>query len=264
MNVLRTIKKLTKRSGLIVGGVRALRAGVVDVKKVFGWITRTPKIKGYLRKNHLKKLQLGTSNTVMDGWLNTDLVPTNRNVVYLDATRRLPFSRDIFDYIYSEHMIEHIEHQSAVSMLHECFRVLKPGGRIRISTPDLKVYTNLHSEEKTASQTFYIDWVIQRFMPEVDYCKEVFLINNAFRAWGHQFLYDRETMRETLVRTGFEDIRYYQPGMSDDENLRGLESHGDLVGGREINHFEAFAVEGRVPNPKKRTRVLDSINESPR
>jgi predicted SAM-dependent methyltransferase len=187
----------------------------------------------------------------MVGWLNTDVLPTSRKVAYLDATRRFPFNDDTFDYVCSEHVIEHVEHQSAVSMLGECFRVLKPGAKVRISTPDLNVYTSLHSKEKTASQNHYIYWVSQRFMPDVDYCKEVFVINNAFRAWGHQFLYDRETLRVILAKIGFEDIEFYHPGVSNDENLRGIESHGSVIGCEEINQFETFAVEGRVPNPKK-------------
>jgi predicted SAM-dependent methyltransferase len=235
----------------MIGIVRAMRAGLLDIKKMQGWVTRTPKIRSYLQNNQVKKLQLGASNTQIAGWLNTDLVPVSREVAYLDATRPFPFQDNTFDYVFSEHVIEHIEHERTVSMLHECFRVLKAHGKIRISTPDLRVYTALHSTDKTEAQKFYIDWVIEKFMPEVDFCKEVFLINNAFRAWGHQFLYDRETLRATLARVGFKNIEFYQPGISDDENLRGIESHGSLIGCEEINQFEAFAVEGRVPNPKK-------------
>ena len=246
------IKNLLKRSGFLVGIVRASREGVVDVKKIHGFMTRRPKIRSYLHNNQIKKLQLGTSNSPLAGWLNTDLLPTSRKIAYLDATRRFPFNDDSFDYVYSEHMIEHIDHESAVFMLSECFRVLKPGGKIRISTPDLKVYTGLHWKEKTAFQNHYIDWVTHRFMPEVDYCKEVFVINNAMRAWGHQFLYDRETINVMMTRIGFEDIQYYQPGASSDENLRGIELHGSLIECEEINQFEAFAVEGQTPNPKKR------------
>jgi predicted SAM-dependent methyltransferase len=246
------MRNLLKESGFVVGIVRAARAGVSDVRKFRAFVRRRHKIRSYLNKEQLKRLQLGTSNSPMAGWLNTDLLPTSRRVTYLDATKRFPFSDDIFDYVYSEHMIEHIDHQSAVFMLRECFRVLKPGGKIRISTPDLKVYTSLHSAEKTASQTRYIDWVIQRFLPDVDYCKEVFVINNAFRAWGHQFLYDRETIATTMRRIGFENIQCFQPGVSDDENLRGIDSHGKTIECEEINEFEAFAVEGQTPNPKTR------------
>ena len=245
------IKQLLKRSGFLVGLVRASREGLADINKIYGFLTRKRKIRSYLQGNSIKKLQLGTSNSLMAGWLNTDLLPTTGKVAYLDATRRFPFKDDMFDYVCSEHMIEHVEHQSAVAMLRECFRILKPGGKIRMSTPDLKVLTSLLSNEKPTTQEFYVDWMIQKFMPNVDYCKEVFVINNAFRAWGHQFLYDRETLRMTLTRVGFEDITYYQPGVSNDENLRGIESHGSVMGCEEINQFEAFAVEARVPDRKK-------------
>jgi predicted SAM-dependent methyltransferase len=59
--------------------------------------------------------------------VNTDVLPTSREVVYLDATRRFPLKTNI-DYVCSEHMIEHIEHQCHA----KCFRVLKPVGKIRM------------------------------------------------------------------------------------------------------------------------------------
>ena len=103
------LKNLLKRSGFLVGVVRASREGLLDVRKIYGFMTRRRKIRSYLHSNQLKKLQLGTSNSPMVGWLNTDVLPTSRKVAYLDATRRFPFNNDVFDYVYSEHMIEHIE-----------------------------------------------------------------------------------------------------------------------------------------------------------
>jgi hypothetical protein len=50
---------------------------------------------------------------------------------------------------------------------------------------------------------------------------------------------------------GFENIRFYRPGESDDENLRGIESHGRVMGCEEFNQFEAFAIEGDVPDYKQ-------------
>jgi hypothetical protein len=117
--------------------------------------------------------------------------------------------------------------------------------------PDLKVLTGLHSEVKTAAQEYYMDFMAARFIPDADLCKEVFVINNAFRAWGHEFLYDRKLLALTMERVGFEDIRFYQPGVSDDEHLRQIESHGCIMDSEEINNFEAFAIEARAPYVEK-------------
>jgi len=123
------MKRLLKRSSFVVEIVRAIRAGIVDLRKLYGFARRGPQLERYFRNNPVKKLQLGTSNSSIERWLNTDLLPTSNEVVYLDATRRFPFEDNTFDYVYSEHMIEHIEYDSALFMLRECFRVLKPGGK---------------------------------------------------------------------------------------------------------------------------------------
>jgi predicted SAM-dependent methyltransferase len=253
------MKQLLKRSSFVVGLVRALRAGVIDIRKLYGFLIRHRQIRRYFRNNQVKKLQLGTSNSPIVGWLNTDIVPTSRQVAYLDATSRFPFKDNTVDYIFSEHMIEHIEYESALAMLRECCRVLKPGGKIRMSTPDLRVLAGLLFNEKTAARNFYVDWMTKKFLPDATSCKEVFLINNAFRAWGHQFLYDRITIEMTMKKAGFKNIKYYQPGVSDDENLCGIESHGSIMGCEEINQFEAFAVEGEVPVGKDQNK--DAVTE---
>jgi hypothetical protein len=54
----------------------------------------------------------------------------------------------------------------------------------------------------------------------------VFVINNAFRNWGHQFLYDRTLLKSMLEEVGFSDITFVAPGESEDKHLRGIETHG--------------------------------------
>jgi predicted SAM-dependent methyltransferase len=251
MKIKGSIRRLLKRSSFIVSAVRTARVGVDDIKKLYGFMIRSRKIERYFGDSAIRKVQLGTSHSLIAGWLNTDLLPSSPEVVYLDATRRFPFKDSTIDYVFSEHVIEHVEYQSALAMLRECYRVLKPGGKIRMSTPDLRVLVGLLSSEKTASQNFYIDFAMRKFLPDITFCKEVFVINNAFRAWGHQFLYDRQTIETTMRTIGFENIRFYRPGESPDENLRGLESHGRVMECEEFNQFEAFAIEGDVPAYKK-------------
>ena len=233
-----------KRSQFFIGVAKALRGLKRDIYVLIWTIKRNRRIADYLKTNRVKKLQLGASDHVLDDWLNSDISPHSKSVVYLDATKHFPFSDGTFDYIVGEHMIEHLEYHGAEVMMRECFRILKPGGRVRFATPDLQVLLALYSEDQTETQRKYIDWAVAQFMPEVRECKDVFVINNFFRAWGHCFLYDQQTLRNALYATGFRDIRFYKPGCSEDPTLRNLESHGKEIG-EDQNQFETIVVEGR-------------------
>jgi len=248
---MQTFKQTVKQSGFIVGLVRAARAGLTDLKQLRCLVSRRNQTATYLVAHPVRKLQLGTSHNPLAGWLNTDVVPESADVAYLDATRKFPFDDNVFDYVACEHMIEHIDHSGAITMLSESFRVLKPGGRIRLATPNLRMLIGLCAPETTAAQNQYMDWIAKKLEPEPVDCKAVFVLNNAFRAWGHQFLYDPETLKVTMARCGFTDLKSFTPGISDDPNLRGIEAHGREIGNEAINAFETFIIEGQVPAGKK-------------
>jgi len=234
-----------KRSQFLVGLAQALRGLRRDVCVLVWLIKRNGKIVDYLNAHPVRKLQIATSNNLLPGWLNTDIFLNQDTVVYLDATRRFPFDDNTFDYVMAEHMIEHVEYREAQVMLRECFRVLKPGGRVRVATPDLRFLLALYSREKTDFQRHYIEWAVARFLPEVRACKDVFVINNFFHAWGHRFLYDQETLYYALSTSGFCGIMFYKPGDCEDPVLKNLESHGRELQAEDINQFETIVVEGR-------------------
>ena len=100
-------------------------------------------VRDYLRQHGPKKLHLGCGQNAIPGWLNTDYYPRRQDILHLDATKPFPLPAESFDYVFSEHMIEHITYHDGLTMLKESRRVLKPGGRIRISTPDLKFLIEL-------------------------------------------------------------------------------------------------------------------------
>jgi predicted SAM-dependent methyltransferase len=124
-------------------------------------------IDAYLRHPGVRKLHLGCGGNILSGWLNTDLEPGSSDVARVDLTERLPFEDACFNYIFSEHVIEHLSYSQGLGMLSECHRVLRSGGRIRISTPDLAFLVDLYAAEKSDVQLRYIDWSTESFILSV-------------------------------------------------------------------------------------------------
>lgn len=114
------------------------------------------------------KLHIGCFDTPIDGWFNTDVTPhiiisripllptllhafgiiddlryrqhqsgIFRRVHYLDARRSFPFADGSVGAIYSSHMLYNFEQQDAVRSVREMYRVLVPGGIVRLALIDL-------------------------------------------------------------------------------------------------------------------------------
>ena len=198
-------------------------------------------IDGYLRQPGARKLHLGCGCNVLAGWLNTDLVPRSPQVARVDLTKRLPFGDACFDYLFSEHVIEHLSYGEALTMLCECHRVLRPGGRMRISTPDLAFVVGLYAAEKSDLQLRYIDWATANFICRAPVRADTFVINNFVRNWGHLFIYDEKVLRVSLHMAGFRGVEKCALNDSSDENLCNLENERRLPPG--FLRLETFTLE---------------------
>ena len=196
----------------------------------------------YLTESDAPKLNIGCGYHLLNGWLNTDYSPQLPMVMYLDAKQRFPFNEETYNYIFSEHVIEHISYQDGLKMLRECFRVLKQSGKIRISTPDLAFLVDLTRPDKSDLQRAYIKWSADTFIPGAPDDNEVFVINNFVRDWGHAFIYDENTLRGAMAIAGFRMITKCDQHESEDAALRNLENEEHLPPG--FLRLESFTLEG--------------------
>ena len=201
------------------------------------------RIAEYIASHKVRKLQVGAGGHYLDGWLNTDLDPRGPRFVFMDAASRFPIPDASFDYIFHEHVIEHLSHADGRRMLDECRRILKPGGRIRIATPNLTTLVNLFTPNHSTMQLRYMQWVTRSFLPNAPSVHPCFVINNAFRNWNHQFLYDAETLAQLLTSAGFDQINWRSPNQSDDPALTNIDSPARRGEDREMHHFESMIVE---------------------
>jgi predicted SAM-dependent methyltransferase len=211
-------------------------------------------IRRYLASHPVRKLQIGAGPNPLAGWLNSDVSPDDHphshgdEITFLDAAKRFPFEDATFDYVLSEHMIEHLSEAGAHVMLAECFRVLRPGGRIRIATPNLAAIVGIYEDPLSDLQRHYVDWVMTTFRPEVRGGNpRCYVMNQMFTAYGHRFIYDHETLTLMITAAGFSDVAHYRPGQSDDPALRGVERHGQLLGDEDVNNFETMVLEATRP-----------------
>lgn len=154
------------------------------------------------RKNSDLKLHLGCGNNIKKDWINIDL---NKSAdIQLDMREKLPFSNNSCSIIYSEHFLEHIDYPEPVTtLLKECYRILKPGGTLSLSVPDINLV--LQSYVNGGTSEYYE--TLKRVNPP--WCEtHMEHINYIFRqANEHLFCYDFETLKKVLEKCKFNEVR---------------------------------------------------------
>ena len=88
--------------------------------------------------NSKTMLNLGCGKTFHRDWVNVDFISSGPEVISHDLTQGIPFSSETFDVVYHSHVLEHFTALQGDFFIKECFRVLKPGGILRIAVPDLE------------------------------------------------------------------------------------------------------------------------------
>lgn len=215
-------------------------------QKVSDFIKKTAS-RHYFEKNRETRLHIGCGYYVFEGWLNVDIsdIP---GVYYLDAGSPYPFQDNSFDYIFSEHLFEHLTLQQGIMMLQECYRVLKPGGRKRIATPDLNFLIDLYLHPEKEIHQRYIQWSTPKYISELREFYEnstyppLYTFNNFFHAWGHQFIYTFQELKTLASKIGFKNIRQYAIGESDTSFFVSVEKHGNGIPSW-ANELETMVIE---------------------
>ena len=115
--------------------------------------------------SQVKRLHLGCGYKTPAGWINVDGswnarlakypavrqfvrrlrvlpnllldMPWSPDVLVHDVRMPLPFPDNSMSVIYASHLMEHLYPNEARRLLGECFRVLEPGGVLRVVVPDL-------------------------------------------------------------------------------------------------------------------------------
>jgi SAM-dependent methyltransferase len=86
----------------------------------------------------MQLLNIGCGSTFHPDWENIDVVPSSPEIRSWNLQHGLPYGDQTVDVCYTSHVLEHLSRKCAQQLLRECFRVLKPGGILRVVVPDLE------------------------------------------------------------------------------------------------------------------------------
>jgi predicted SAM-dependent methyltransferase len=193
-----------------------------------------------------RRLHIGCGQEAIAGWINIDnhALPGVDRV--LDVRKGLPF-RNV-SAVYAEHFLEHLAFDDGLGFLKECRRVLAPSGVLRLSTPNL-------------------DWVYAthyRMSPSSleESLHDCFQLNRAFHGWGHQFLYNRTTLKAALEVAGFAAVRFHVYGQSDSPELSGIERHETWQDTPEMPHVLIAEASGEAASRPLPERELKEFREA--
>lgn len=164
-------------------------------------------IEKYLAETPVGKrgLNLGCGGATFDGWINVDeQYPHHVDVLWDIGKDLLSFVPDgTFDYVYSEHFMEHINRKAGLNLMKDSMRVLRKGGHVRIAMPDLdKVLNDYHQDNKHRD----VHDSFKDFYGELFYTRGE-LLDIAMRAWGHTYLYNEEDLILLLKAAGFTNVK---------------------------------------------------------
>ena len=232
------------RSTDTLAGALALTAEAVrrEARRLASAPAARRSIRAYLDSHPEPRLQLGCGANLLPGWLNTDRGAHAAGATYLDAARPFPLPDGEFDHVFCEHLIEHLDRETGAAMLAESARVLRPGGRIRVSTPDLAVVARLLAPDGDEAAARYVRWCAEGFLSAPDGDRRAPVVNQLFRGWGHRFLYDQATLADALREAGFAEVSRHAYGRSEEPELDGIDSHAD-EDNLEMVSFETLVLE---------------------
>jgi len=211
--------------------------------------TKKETINKYLKNHKKRKLQIGCGQNFLNGWLNTDLNDLD-GAMYMDAGEQFPFENESIDFIYSEHIFEHLTIKQQINMMKEAYRVLKNGGVMRLATPKLDFLFELYSQPTKKENNEYVKWAVKS-IPNLRIAQDKILnnsshypyvINNFFRDWGHQMIHNFESFQNLAYQSGFATVRKVEVGESEIEDLRKIEKHGTIIP-EHINSLETMVIE---------------------
>lgn len=146
----------------------------------------------------IRRLHWGCGPITPVGWLNSDIAAHPGVDLVADIRHGLPLDDNSFDYIVAIHVLPELPYNELDSSLAELRRVLKPGGVLRLSLPDMDLAMRAY---QTGDVDYFLvdDTVVRSLAGKMIVQLTWYGRSRCMFTW--------EFAEELLARNGFRDIR---------------------------------------------------------
>ena len=146
------------------------------------------------------KLHLGCGSRNIPGFVHVDAQPAS-HVDIVGPVERLPLDDNSVSLIYASHILEHFGRHAYKAVLKEWFRVLKPGGILRLAVPDFAACAAIYYENGLADGlSGLVGLIIGGQRNEHDF---------------HKMIFDEDFLRRELFDIGFQEVRRWDWRMTE-------------------------------------------------
>ena len=156
----------------------------------------------------IERLEIGSGNSPTAGYVHLDIQTDLPKLNIVANVRKLPLPDNfVSQEIRAIHIFEHFCHPqfasgqqrqkygTTIEVLKECYRVLKPGGKLKIVTPDLeKIATSI--VKKRVGFNWLQQWLVGGHQDEYDH---------------HHWLWTKRDAQTWFKQVGFTNVKDWNP-----------------------------------------------------
>lgn len=140
-------------------------------------------------------VHLGCGEINHPAFINVDAIPYPHVHYVGDISRLTMFADNSVDFMYASHCLEHVSYHETALVLAEWYRVLKPGGVLRLSVPDFDQLVEIY--RASAGQ---LNLIIGLLYGGHD---------SPFNV--HMAIFNRASLEQLMTSTGFVHCRKWRP-----------------------------------------------------
>jgi len=219
----------------------------------------------------MKKLNLGCGSNTPNDWLNLDgswnawlakyplarkllgflkIVPSpfanigwNPSIYCHDVRKPFPFQDNFFIAIYASHLLEHLYLEQGKKLLKECYRILQPGGILRMVVPDLEAIVAEYIESSDmAGRADILNkklFLREPTPPSGNFIYRIYTVLTDFHS--HKWIYDGHSLMHYFESAGFVDVSKMSSHQSRIKDIEIVENPERILNGKGV------CVEGLKP-----------------